>query len=142
MMFPIADSTDSIGWEAKAQEVPVQPWGSTMQSQKFQRKPWKYALLPPVFLPGESHGQRGLVGHGLWGCKESDMTKQLTHTHALLPPVPGPWQLLAGPRLQPNVGTGCNAGAVTRAQKRMTKPSIHLPIYPPTHLVDPHMAPL
>ena len=35
----------------------------------------------PVFLPGESHGQRGLVGYGLWGCKESDTTEQLTHTH-------------------------------------------------------------
>ena len=22
-------------------------------------------------LPGESHGQRSLVGYGLWGCKES-----------------------------------------------------------------------
>ena len=32
-------------------------------------------------MPGESHGQRGLVGCGLWGCKESDTTKQLTHTH-------------------------------------------------------------
>ena len=83
-----------------------------------------------------------LEKRSLWGCKESDTTKQLTHTHALLPPVPGPWQFLAGPRLQPNVGIGCNAGTVTRAQKRMTKPSIHLPIYPPTHLADPHMAPL
>ena len=35
----------------------------------------------PVFLPGESHGQRGLVGCSLRGCKESDPTKQLTHTH-------------------------------------------------------------
>ena len=26
----------------------------------------------PVFLPGESHGQRSLVGYGLEGCKESD----------------------------------------------------------------------
>ena len=34
-----------------------------------------------MFLPGESHGWRGLVGYSLWGCKESDMTKQLTHTH-------------------------------------------------------------
>ena len=34
----------------------------------------------PVFLPGESHGQRGLVGYSLWGCKELDMNKQLTHT--------------------------------------------------------------
>ena len=81
MMLPIADSTDSIGWEAKAQEIPAQPWGSTMQSQKFQRKPWKYALPAPVFLPGEYHGWRGLVGYGLWGCRESDMTKPLTYTH-------------------------------------------------------------
>ena len=29
----------------------------------------------PVFLPGESHGQRSLVGCGPWGCKESDMTE-------------------------------------------------------------------
>ena len=28
-----------------------------------------------VFLPGESHGQRNLVGHNPWGCKESDMTE-------------------------------------------------------------------
>ena len=29
----------------------------------------------PVFLPGESQGQRGLVGGRLWGCTESDMTE-------------------------------------------------------------------
>ena len=28
----------------------------------------------PVFLPGESHGQRGLVGHSPQFCKELDMT--------------------------------------------------------------------
>ena len=32
----------------------------------------------PVFLPGKSHGQRNLVGYGLWGRKEQDMTE---HTH-------------------------------------------------------------
>ena len=26
----------------------------------------------PVFLPGESHGQRSLAGYTPWGCKESD----------------------------------------------------------------------
>ena len=26
----------------------------------------------PVFLSGESHGQRSLVGYRLWGHKESD----------------------------------------------------------------------
>ena len=29
----------------------------------------------PVFLPGESHGQRSLAGYSPWGCKESDMTE-------------------------------------------------------------------
>ena len=44
--------------------------------------PWRRAWQPtPVFMPGESHGQRSLVGYGLWGCKESDTNKQLTHTH-------------------------------------------------------------
>ena len=28
-----------------------------------------------VFLPGESHGQKGLAGYSPWGCKESDMTE-------------------------------------------------------------------
>ena len=28
----------------------------------------------PVFLPGESLGQRSLAGYSPWGCKESDLT--------------------------------------------------------------------
>ena len=37
--------------------------------------PWRGKLQPtPVFLPGESHGQRSLVDYSPWGCKESDMT--------------------------------------------------------------------
>jgi len=32
----------------------------------------------PVFLSGESHGQRSLVGYSPWGHKELDMTEQLT----------------------------------------------------------------
>ena len=35
----------------------------------------------PVSLPGESHGQGRLVGYSIWGCKELDMTEQVTHTH-------------------------------------------------------------
>ena len=34
-----------------------------------------------LFLPGESHGQRRLVGYSLWSHKESDMTERLTYTH-------------------------------------------------------------
>ena len=29
----------------------------------------------PVFLPGESHGQRSLAGYSPWGSQESDMTE-------------------------------------------------------------------
>ena len=31
----------------------------------------------PVFLFGESHGQRRLVGYSSWGLKESDTTERL-----------------------------------------------------------------
>ena len=31
----------------------------------------------PVFLPGESQGQRSLAGYSPWGGKESDTTKRL-----------------------------------------------------------------
>ena len=41
--------------------------------------PWRREWLPtPVFLPGESHGQRSLVGYSPWGSKESDTTERLT----------------------------------------------------------------
>ena len=40
------------------------------------RSPWRRAWQPtPVFLPGESHGQRSLAGYSSWGHKESDMTE-------------------------------------------------------------------
>ena len=43
--------------------------------------PWKRKWQPtPVFLPGESHGQRRLAGFSPRGCKESDTTERL-HFH-------------------------------------------------------------
>ena len=47
----------------------------------------------PVFLPREFHGQRSLVGHSPWSCKESDMTEHtisfyiITITQGLLIPL-------------------------------------------------------
>ena len=39
------------------------------------KMPWRRAWQPtPVFLPGESHGQKSLVGYSPRGRKESDMT--------------------------------------------------------------------
>ena len=41
--------------------------------------PWRREWLPtPVFLPGESHGLRSLVGYSPWGCKELEKTERLT----------------------------------------------------------------
>ena len=41
--------------------------------------PWRRKWQPtPVFLSGESHGQRSLVGYCPWSCKELDMTEWLT----------------------------------------------------------------
>ena len=46
--------------------------------------PWMRKWQPiPVFLPGESHGQRSLVGYSPWGCKEWGTTERLSmHTWA------------------------------------------------------------
>ena len=42
--------------------------------------PWRRAWQPtPVFLPGESCGQRSLVGYSPWGCKQPDMTEAIEH---------------------------------------------------------------
>ena len=43
--------------------------------------PWRKAWQPtPVFLPGESHGQRSLMGYSQQGRKESDTTEVTQHT--------------------------------------------------------------
>ena len=42
--------------------------------------PWKRARQPtPVFMPGESHGQRHLADNSPWGCQESDTTEVSPH---------------------------------------------------------------
>ena len=46
-------------------------------SPAFGRRKWKPT---PIFLPGESHGRRSLVGYSPRGHKESDMTERL-HFH-------------------------------------------------------------
>ena len=40
----------------------------------------------PVFLPGESHGQRSLAGYSPWGGKKSDITEGTSaRRHTLKP---------------------------------------------------------
>ena len=55
----------------ETQEMRVQPLG--------WEDPWRRKRQPaPVFLPGESHGQRSLVGYSPWGRKGSDTTERLS----------------------------------------------------------------
>ena len=51
-----------------------------------QEDPWRRKWQPtPVFLPGESCGQRNLVGYNPWDHKELDMTEQLSMQAQVLP---------------------------------------------------------
>ena len=51
---------------------------------------------PPVFLPGEFHGQRSLVDYSPLGPRESDMTEQLTLSLAIYNCDMLPLQILPG----------------------------------------------
>ena len=42
---------------------------------------WTLCDPDPVFLPGESHGGRSLVGCSPWSHKELGTTEQLAHMH-------------------------------------------------------------
>ena len=56
------------------QETWVRSWVGKIHGRRER-------LPTPVFLPGESHRQRSLVGYSPWGHKESDMTERLnSHT--------------------------------------------------------------
>ena len=51
-----------------------------------RKVPWRKAWQPtPVFLPGDSHGQRSLAGYSPQVHKESDMTKATEHTCTMMP---------------------------------------------------------
>ena len=51
----------------------------------IEKIPWRRAWQPiPVFLPGESHGQRSLAGYSPRGCRELNTTEQLSTARLLL----------------------------------------------------------
>ena len=55
----------SLGWE--------DPWVGKI--------PWRKAWQPtPVFLPGESHGQRSRAGYSPWSHNESDTPEATKHS--------------------------------------------------------------
>ena len=62
------------------------PGGSDEKNLPIMQETWVQSLAQEdplekgmaIFLPGEFHGQRSPVGYSPWGCRELDMTKQLT----------------------------------------------------------------
>ena len=45
-----------------------------------RKRPWRGEWQPTsAFLPGDSHGQRSLVGYNPWGLKELDTTEATQH---------------------------------------------------------------
>ena len=69
MAFPGGTNGKEPSWQyRRLKRCRFDPW--------VRKIPWRRAWQPtPVFLPGESHGQRSLAGYSPWGCKELDMTE-------------------------------------------------------------------
>ena len=62
-------------WAQKVKNLPAMPetWVASLAwEDHLEGRVWQST---PVFLPGESHGQRSLVGCHLWGRTESDTTE-------------------------------------------------------------------
>ena len=81
----IATHSSTLAWKIPWMEGPGRlqsmglwrvrhDWSTSLSLFTFMH--WRRKWQPtPVFLPGESQGQRSLVGCRLWGCTESDMTE-------------------------------------------------------------------
>ena len=51
-------------------EIRFNPWVRKIPG----KREWQST---PVFLPGQSHGQKSLAGYSPWGCKKSNLTEWL-----------------------------------------------------------------
>ena len=88
---PGTEPTSPVSNAMKANSLPTESSGKFMSQfrPRFHpwvgKIPWRRDWQPtPVFLPGESCGQRSLVGYGPWDRIESHMTEQLTRVCVLL----------------------------------------------------------
>ena len=65
----------SLSSVAQMVKIPPAVWETQVQSLG-RKLPWRREWQPTsVFVPGESHGQRSLVGYSPWGRKELDPTE-------------------------------------------------------------------
>ena len=71
--WKISSVSPALAWRlfttASAGKIPVHLQISSLENRRRQWHP------TPVFLPGESHGRRSLVGCSPWGHEESDTTE-------------------------------------------------------------------
>ena len=66
--FPGGTDDKESACNAAVLETRFNPWARKI----LWRRKWQPT---PVFLPGESHGQRSLVGYSPWGRKESETSE-------------------------------------------------------------------
>ena len=90
----MATHSGTLAWKIPWMEEPggLQSMGSlrvghgcATSLSLFSFMHWRRKWQPtPVFLPGESHGRKSLVGCGPWDHKESDTTERLHFRFSLL----------------------------------------------------------
>ena len=92
------------------------------------RFPWRRAWQPsPVFLPGESHGQRSLAGYSPWGHSETQLKWLSTHAQwGMLSREHSATSCLALPPSTPNTHTHTHTYTHTVSGKR---PELHRQIF-------------
>ena len=78
-----------MGSKAKFKEQLIKPMREIWVGKIPRRRAWQPT---PVFLPGEPHGQRSLVGYSPWGCRaghnsvtKHNQTKLITYLSAFPP---------------------------------------------------------
>ena len=72
----MAPHSSVLAWKTPWMEEPGGLQSMRLRLSDFTFMHWRRKWQPtPVFLPGESQGQRRLVGCPLWGRTESDMTE-------------------------------------------------------------------
>ena len=70
-------SSSPGGTSGKEGSCQCRTWKRLRFSPWVGKIPWRRVWQPTlVFLPGESHGQRSLLGYSAWGHKEWDMTQK------------------------------------------------------------------
>ena len=76
--FSVGFPGGSVGKESACNSRDV---GEHEFNPRLRNIPWRRTWQPtPIFLPGESHGQRSLAGYCPWGDKELDTTEATKHT--------------------------------------------------------------